>query len=341
MRSVRLFLCLLCCSATFAWVPAAHAQDSEFNLRAAIREGACDDRGDRIASLRNPDLPNGDEEGSRDGLSALVSETTVEVAIEDLIDDDSIIAITREGESGVDACGAIGGLLTRRDVLTIQISEVDDSGVWGIAVLFPNDDDDEQTDVQLYLGGPGLEAAEPEPTEEPTEEPSNPPDDPNTGGGDLETISSPSFGYSLTYDTEVWEVADEPTTSAEGIDSFSLVAGFTTVYFDGFPTNADAQRCVEVVANTETSADNVLDVQPMEDENGDPIEGGNGTDAFVGYQIQRTASDGSEITQAFYVRCIVIVPGQSVLAIRQYCAAELYLLAAILRDTLLESLELP
>src|SRR5829696_7808301 len=60
MRSVRLFLCLLCCSATFAWVPAAHAQDSEFNLRAAIREGACDDRGDRIAALRNPDLPSGD-----------------------------------------------------------------------------------------------------------------------------------------------------------------------------------------------------------------------------------------------------------------------------------------
>ena len=341
MRSVRLLLCLLCCSATFAWVPAAHAQDSEFNLRAAIREGACDDRGDRIASLRNPDLPNGDEEGSRDGLSALVSETTVEVAIEDLIDDDSIIAITREGESGVDACGAIGGLLTRRDVLTIQISEVGDSGVWGIAVLFPNDDDDNTTDVQLYLGGTGLEAAAPEPTPEPTEEPSNPPDNPNTGGGDLETISSPSFDFSLSYDPEIWNVANELETSPEGIETFALEAGFTTVYFSAIPSQVDAQQCVDVLSNGETGSDNVIDSEPLEDENGEVIQGGNSNDAFAAYRLTRTADDGSEIVQAFYARCIVMVPGQSILAITQYCADVLYILAAELRESLLEGLELP
>ena len=331
MRSVRLLLCLLCCSATFAWVPAAHAQDSEFNLRAAIREGACDDRGDRIASLRNPDLPNGDEEGSRDGLSALVSETTVEVAIEDLIEDDSIIAITREGESGVDACGAIGGLLTRRDVLTIQISEVDDSGVWGIAVLFPNDDDDNTTDVQLYLGGTGLEAAAPEPTEEPTT------DEPV----EFETYESPNYGYSLRYDPEVWTVANEPTTTEDGTDLFSLQAGFTTVYFEGVATSIDAQRCVEVLSDAQTSDASVLDFAPLEDENGDPIAGGNSNDAFAAYDLTIESDDGSEVQQAYYVRCIVLVPGESVLGIRQYSATELYPLAAILRDTLLLELTLP
>ena len=341
MRSVRLLLCLLCFATSLVWVPAARAQEGEFTLQAAIREGACDDRGDRIAALEDPELPNGDEEGSRDGLSALVSESTVDVPIEDLIEDDSIIAITREGESGVDACGAIGGLLTRRDVLTIQISEAGDSGVWGVAVLFPNDDDDETTDVQLYLGGPGLEGA-PEPAEEPAEEPSeDPSEEPSTGGGDFETISSPSFGFSLEYDPEVWTIADEQTTSAEGIESFSIEAGFTRVYFDALPATADAQRCVEVFADSELNADNVLDVAPLEDENGDPIEGGDGSDAFVGYQLQRTASDGSEISQAFYVRCIVLAPGEAVLAIRQYSAAELYPLAAILLETLLLGLDLP
>jgi hypothetical protein len=341
MRSLRLLLCLICCSATFAWVSAARAQEGEFNVRAAIREGACDDRGDRIAALRNPDLPRGDEEGSRDGLSALVSETTIEVSIEDLIGDDSIIAITREGESGVDACGAIGGQLTRRDVLTIQVSEVDDSGVWGIAVLFPNDDDDEQTDVQLYLGGPGLEAAEPEPTQEPTKEPSNSPDNPNTGDGNLETITSPSFNFSLSYDDEVWNVANELETSPEGIETFALEAGFTTVYFSAIPSQVDAQQCVDVLANGQTGSENVTGSEPLEDENGEVIQGGNSNDAFAAYRLMRTADDGSEVAQAFYARCIVMVPGQSILAITQYSADVLYVLAEALRESLLEGLELP
>src|SRR6187402_3449272 len=116
MRSIRLVLCSLFCLTSFFATAPAFAQDGEFGLQAAIRQGTCDDRGDRIAGLEAPAFQSGSEEGSNDGQSALVSVTTVDVPIEDLLDDDSIIAITREGQSGVDACGAIGGVQSRRDV---------------------------------------------------------------------------------------------------------------------------------------------------------------------------------------------------------------------------------
>jgi hypothetical protein len=344
MRSIRLVLCSLFCLTSFFATAPAFAQDGEFGLQAAIREGTCDDRGDRVAGLEAPAFQNGSEEGSNDGQSALLSVTTVDVPIEDLLDDDMIIAITREGQSGVDACASVGGVLSRRDVLVIQIVEVGDSGVWGIAILTPNEDEPDQTDIALYLGGEGLVAQE-EPEPEPTATaPDNGDDDDDPNNGDpieLETYTSPTYGYSLAYDPEVWEIANPAETSEEGIDTFSLSAGFTTVYLDGLPAGADAQRCVEVVANTEISSETVIDSAPLEDENGDPIEGGNDSDAFVAYELTREGSDGTEGIQAFYVRCIVLVPGESVLAIRQYCAAEVYGLAAILRDALLDQLELP
>ena len=345
MRSVRLVFCSLFCLTTLLVSSPSLAQEGEFGLQAAIREGTCEERGDRVAGLEAPEFQSGSEEGSNDGQSALLSQTTVDVPIEDLLDDDMIIAITREGQSGVDACASIGGVLSRRDVLVIQIVEVGDSGVWGIAILTPNEDEPDQTDITLYLGGEGLvaqEEPEPEPTATSPDNGDDDDDDPNNGEPvELETYTSPSFGYSLAYDPEVWEIANPAETTDEGIDTFSLSAGFTTVYLDGLPASVDAQRCVEIVANAEISSETVLDSALLEDENGDPIEGGNDSDAFVAYELTREGSDGSEVLQAFYVRCIVLVPGESVLAIRQYCAAEVYGLAAILREALLDQLELP
>jgi hypothetical protein len=96
-----------------------------------------------------------------------------------------------------------------------------------------------------------------------------------------------------------------------------------------------------VSADTEISSESVRDSAPLEDENGDVIAGGDANDAFAGYELQRKTSDGSTGSQAYFVRCIVLEPGASVLVIRQYCATELYPLAAVLRDTLLTGLELP
>jgi plastocyanin len=157
-----------------------------------------------------------------------------------------------------------------------------------------------------------------------------------------ETYVSPSFGYSLSYDPTVWQIAEGPTTDANGIDHIALKAGFTTVDVIGIPgTFTDlAQTCVQTLTDAQTSEANVVAFEPLLDDAGVPEAGGDAGDAFATTRITRTLESGATGDQAFYARCIVL-PAGGVFTIQQFAAEAIYAAAAEDREQLLEGLTLP
>src|SRR5262249_53721470 len=150
-------------------------------------------------------------------------------------------------------------------------------------------------------------------------------------------FTSKTFGYSISYDTSLCQISDGPTTTDQGIEYIVLDGGYTTVEFYGIPSNLDARSCVDILIQTQTQGTDVAGSKPLVDDNGNAIDGGDTSDAFTGVVLDR----GATISQAVYARCIVLVPGQSVLAIQQFVAEPLYPVAAAARDDLLKGLNLP
>jgi hypothetical protein len=156
-----------------------------------------------------------------------------------------------------------------------------------------------------------------------------------------ETYVSPSFGYTLSYDPTLWSVADGPSTDATGVDTIGLTAGFSTLYLSGIPSALDAQSCVQIMTDAQTSEANVVAFEPLLDAAGAPDAGGDAADAFATTRITRVMEDGANLDQAFYTRCIALPSVGAVLAIQQFAAEIIYGSAAAQREQLLEGLTLP
>jgi hypothetical protein len=133
----------------------------------------------------------------------------------------------------------------------------------------------------------------------------------------------------------------EGPTSEEGFDFIGLESGFTTVDIGATTGIPDAQVCVQFMTDDQTSQANVTAFEPLLDESGAPIAGGDSSDGFATTRITRVRDDGGTGDQAFYVRCVVLPSGDAVLIIAQFVTAELYDVAAAQREALLEGLTLP
>jgi plastocyanin len=157
-----------------------------------------------------------------------------------------------------------------------------------------------------------------------------------------ETYVSPSFGYTLSYDATQWTLVEEPYTDADGVDWIGLEAGFgSTIYFAGIPGVSDAQACVQIMTDAQTSEANVVAFEPRLDAAGVPEAGGDTADAFATTRITRTIDDGTTGDQAFYARCIELPSLGAVLVIQQFAADIVYDSVAQQREELLQGLTLP
>ena len=151
-----------------------------------------------------------------------------------------------------------------------------------------------------------------------------------------ETYVSPTFGYALSYDPTVWEVVQGPS-SENGVDFIGLDNGFTKVELGGTTGIADAQVCVQFMTDDQTSQPDVTAFEPLLDETGAPIAGGDPSDAFA---ATRLTDDGGTSNVA-YVRCVVLPSGDAVLIIGQFATEAFYDTAAEQREQLLEGLTMP
>jgi hypothetical protein len=303
MRSLLIVLMLLVAAAAGTAWPAADpatAQDGDIP-GAALVEGTCDDPGATTAPLNELTV--------RDGGEVLVSLTILDLALDAITGDEHAIVLT-DGDAVI-ACGdVVGG---GNDVY-VDVAGTGDAGWGGIAWLRVRGDG---TQVSLYVArGLGGGSVSPGPTEEPgpqppddetptpTEEPGpQPPDDetptPTTDG--METYTSPSYGYTLTYDPEVWEKTREVTNPTDsgpldvlGLDNrTSLVTLVGEAGVEGF----DARQLCEVRLRQYSEDPQVSDLVVREEVDGDESR------ATVEFDYTYTTDDGDEYDWTVWVDC--------------------------------------
>lgn len=116
---------------------------------AHIHTGTCDELGDVVVPLDQLALPDGEVTGPESARAVDMSETTVDLALTDIIAGGHAINV-HESETNIGtyiACGAVGGVVVDGR-LVIGLGELNDSGYTGVAVLEENGD---QTDVTAYV----------------------------------------------------------------------------------------------------------------------------------------------------------------------------------------------
>ena len=135
--------------------PVSEAQAGDGPHPAHIHSGTCDSLGDVVVPLS--DVMATDEathEGPESAHSVKISETVVDMPLQEIIDGGHAINVHESAEA-IDvyiACGDIGGTLETdedgRTHLIIGLGELNDSGHTGIAWL---GDDGEETEVVISL----------------------------------------------------------------------------------------------------------------------------------------------------------------------------------------------
>jgi plastocyanin len=135
--------------------PARAAQDDDAPHPAHIHSGTCAELGDVVQPLTDVAPIDGESSGAASALPVKVSETTVDMPLQEIIDGGHTINVHLSAEE-IDtyiACGDIGGVVNTGEndsdqELTIGLGELNDLGHSGIAWLGA---DGEQTHVAIML----------------------------------------------------------------------------------------------------------------------------------------------------------------------------------------------
>lgn len=180
------------------------------------------------------------------------------------------------------------------------------------------DGDDEDTEDTTERRRPRIPTADED--DEPAEEPADDePTDEATGtaseleGVDGTTYTSPNFDHSVTWDEDVWEVDetsvedgfDRVTLSSTGDSSISLSA---TTEFDGDVTECLVQ-VTEFLADGDQDLE-ITDVDLLDDEDGEPIQGEADDRAFVANEYTGTF-DEDDVTFIYYIECRVLIEDEA------------------------------
>jgi predicted metalloprotease len=134
------------------------------------------------------------------------------------------------------------------------------------------------------------------------------------------SYTSPTYGYSLTWDTP-WEVSGE--LSEDGLDQLQLTNGVSTVYFEGFEYTGNEASCLADAVVLLQNESGVSDYAQAQSETG-PLEGEDTFGTWAVYDLTYTADDGTATPLTEFVICQSIVPGESMLQITQIVGTDAY-----------------
>lgn len=163
-------------------------------------------------------------------------------------------------------------------------------------------------------------------------------DDLAASGVDGNAYESPTYGYSLEWDEDVWEV--DHASSDRGIDVINLLDDESSLIISGFGGFSDVSDCMDTAIDFYSTNDRVSDWQPFEDENGDPIARERRTVSYAAFVYTDTDENGDEATLVNYIECRDLGDG-SFLLISQLTTERNYDTEAEARDELLDTLVLP
>lgn len=153
------------------------------------------------------------------------------------------------------------------------------------------------------------------------------------------SYTSPTFGYSLTWDA-AWSEAEASAES--GFDTLDLSSDGASVSFWA-RTSADAspEPCLAERVASSRNLTGVRDFGPKRDASRQPIAGVDGSRAFAVYTYTFAAGDGTPASYVQHVECRVLVPYESVVQITMITVPEDYAEQAEALERLLTGLRLP
>jgi plastocyanin len=160
------FASVVALSALAVVAPAIAAQDGDEAHPAHIHAGTCAELGDVVIPLSDVAMPEGEAAGPASAIPVELSETDVDMPLQDIIDGGHAINVhLSAAEIGTYiACGDIGGIVTEWDTgegqeLTIGLGELNDSGYFGVAWLGTTDTGTHVT-IELVEAQPAAAGAE-------------------------------------------------------------------------------------------------------------------------------------------------------------------------------------
>jgi hypothetical protein len=257
----------------------------------------------------------------------LTSFTTVDLALDDLTGDEYALVVGDPAEPS--ACGDVTGEGT--DVYIVVYAQ-GDAALGGVAWLRARD---QRTQVSLFVGeglggastssgsnggdddGPPEppvdetpetdETPEPEPPVDETPEPEPPVDETPEPSGNTETYEAPTYGYTVTYDTDFWEVTEDSTfpTDTGPADYFVLYNGENVIQaeFVGFAgVEINAEQYISNWVNGFLNDKSYVSTEIRLDDEGNEIRGGDAQRAFVALNFEAESSSGNgTYKNTFYV----------------------------------------
>ncbi len=159
------------------------------------------------------------------------------------------------------------------------------------------------------------------------------------GGVDGNSYTSPNFGYTVSWDPDIWEVEDE--SSEDGHDQLRLGDPINTVYLSGVEGfGGDPAACLEGTSDALDDGEGVSNYRPAEDRNGNSIGAESQDRAFAQYELTLTNDDGDRVRITNYVECRVLVPDEAVLAIVYIVATDEFEAQFPLVEDLLDAIEI-
>jgi hypothetical protein len=270
--------------------PAVRQVTAQDDFAAAVYQGACAALGDVAADLRPLKIAEG---------GARTSFTIIDVAIDELTSGGHAVVVG-DADAPV-ACGEIAG---QGNDVYVAVPSVSDEALSGVAWLHARDD---RTQVSLFVGerlsGAGTA------TDEPTGQPEPPTDETPAAAAATETYVSPGYGYSVAYSTERWKVEEESSspTDTGPYDYFVLTSrgGPVLVEIAGFSVgrdvaaNAYLAKLVEILNGDSHRSETAT----RTDADGNPIQDGDASHAFVATTYLYTKDDGEQIRRSQYLEC--------------------------------------
>ena len=240
---------------------------------------------------------------------------------------------SRKGENKVSvyAKGDTIHVAINDDYVGTAITDIEDDGSISVGTSFLPDSIVEGkvtgfTDFSIWtLSGGGRLGPDDEDTPTPDDE-----DEETPAPLDGEVYESPSFGYTLTYDSDVWEVTQDE--SADGVDDFRLANELSTVQFLGIESDQTPEDCIQDTIDTLTEDADLDNVEIAVDGDGEDLQGT--LDDGSEYVVINVTFEDTDLT-AFY-QCTPIEEGVSLVKINQIVNAEDYNDEIDARITLLE-----
>jgi hypothetical protein len=151
------------------------------------------------------------------------------------------------------------------------------------------------------------------------------------------SYTSPTYGYSLTWDSGWQEVTQ---TSQNSYDLLRIASNTALVDLSGFPWTGTADDCIESLVNYYSGQSGYSNVKIAVDANGQARRGHDGTAAWAVIDFTLT-SNGQTNDYSDYVECRPIVDGQSMLSFEYVTYASDLASEESERERLLAALVMP